>query len=49
VAKLQEDNATLRQKLTATEESLKKAAGGEISGEMTSLRGQVDSLEKKLA
>jgi len=49
VAKLQEDNATLRQKLTATEESLKKAAGGELSGEMTSLRGQVDSLEKKLA
>ena len=49
MAKLQEDNATLRQKLTATEESLKKAAGGEISGEMTSLRGQVDSLEKKLA
>ena len=49
VTKLQEDNATLRQKLTATEESLKKAAGGELSGEMTSLRGQVDSLEKKLA
>ncbi|NDC81014.1 MAG: hypothetical protein EB090_07115, partial [Verrucomicrobia bacterium] len=49
VAKLQEENASLRQKLTATEESLKKAAGGELSGEMTSLRGQVDSLEKKLA
>lgn len=49
VAKLQEENTTLRQKLTATEESLKKAAGGELSGEMTSLRGQVDSLEKKLA
>ena len=49
VAKLQEENAGLRQKLTATEESLKKAAGGELSGEMTSLRGQVDSLEKKLA
>jgi len=49
LAKLQEENAGLRQKLTATEESLKKAAGGELSGEMTSLRGQVDSLEKKLA
>ena len=49
VAKLQDENASLRQKLTATEESLKKAAGGELSGEMTSLRGQVDSLEKKLA
>jgi len=49
VAKLQEENASLRQKLTATEESLKKAAGGELSGEMTSLRGQVNSLEKKLA
>ena len=49
VAKLQEENTSLRQKLTATEESLKKAAGGELSGEMTSLRGQVDSLEKKLA
>jgi tetratricopeptide (TPR) repeat protein len=49
VAKLQEENAGLRQKLTATEESLKKAAGGDLSGEMSSLRGQVDSLEKKLA
>jgi len=49
VAKLQDENTSLRQKLTATEESLKKAAGGELSGEMTSLRGQVDSLEKKLA
>ena len=49
VAKLQEENANLRQKLTATEESLKKAAGGELAGEMASLRGQVDSLEKKLA
>ncbi|NDE84698.1 MAG: tetratricopeptide repeat protein [Verrucomicrobia bacterium] len=49
MAKLQDENTSLRQKLTATEESLKKAAGGELSGEMTSLRGQVDSLEKKLA
>jgi len=49
VAKLQEENAGLRQKLSATEESLKKAAGGDLSGEMSSLRGQVDSLEKKLA
>ena len=49
VAKLQEENANLQKKLAATEESLKKAAGGELSSEMTSLRGQVDSLERKLA
>jgi Flp pilus assembly protein TadD len=49
VAKLQEENNTLRGKLTAAEESLKKAAGGELAGEMNSLRGQVDQLEKKLA
>ena len=49
VAKLQEENTTLRNKLTAAEDSLKKAAGGELAGEMTSLRGQVDTLEKKLA
>jgi Flp pilus assembly protein TadD len=35
--------------LASAEESLKKAAGGELGGELTSLRGQVDSLEKKLA
>ena len=49
LAKLQEENSALRGKLTAAEESLKKAAGGELAGEMTSLRGQVDQLEKKLA
>jgi len=49
VAALQQENSALRAKLTSTEESLKKAAGGELSGEMTSLRAQVDSLEKKLA
>jgi predicted nucleic acid-binding Zn-ribbon protein len=49
LAKLQDENTSLRGKLTAAEESLKKAAGGEIAGEMTSLRGQVDQLEKKLA
>ena len=49
LAKLQEENNTLRGKLTAAEESLKKAAGGELAGEMNSLRGQVDQLEKKLA
>jgi len=49
VAKLQEENASLRGKLSTAEESLKKVAGGEIAGEMTSLRGQVDQLEKKLA
>jgi tetratricopeptide (TPR) repeat protein len=49
IAKLQEENNTLRGKLTAAEESLKKAAGGELAGEMNSLRGQVDQLEKKLA
>ena len=49
VAKLQEENSALRGKLTAAEESLKKAAGGEIAGEMSSLRGQVEQLEKKLA
>ncbi len=49
VAALQQENANLRSKLTSTEESLKKAAGGELGGELTSLRGQVDSLEKKLA
>jgi tetratricopeptide (TPR) repeat protein len=49
VAKLQEENTTLRNKLTVAEDSLKKAAGGELAGEMTSLRGQVDTLEKKLA
>jgi len=49
VAKLQEENTTLRNKLTAAEDSLKKAAGGELAGEMTSLRNQVDIMEKKLA
>jgi len=49
VATLQQENAALRTKLASTEESLKKAAGGELGGEMASLRGQVDSLEKKLA
>ncbi len=49
VAKLQDENASLRGKLSSAEESLKKAAGGEIAGEMISLRGQVDQLEKKLA
>ena len=49
VSKLQEENASLRGKLSTAEESLKKVAGGEIAGEMTSLRGQVDQLEKKLA
>ena len=49
VAKLQEENASLRGKLSTAEESLKKVAGGEVAGEMTSLRGQVDQLEKKLA
>jgi len=49
IAKLQEENTTLRNKLTAAEDSLKKAAGGELAGEMTSLRNQVDIMEKKLA
>jgi tetratricopeptide (TPR) repeat protein len=49
VAKLQLENTSLRGKLSTAEESLKKAAGGEIAAEMTSLRGQVDQLEKKLA
>jgi tetratricopeptide (TPR) repeat protein len=49
VAKLQDENTALRTKLTSAEDSLKKAAGGEIAGEMSSLRGQVDALEKKLA
>ncbi len=49
VAKLQDENTALRTKLTTAEETLKKAAGGEIAGEMSSLRGQVDALEKKLA
>ena len=49
VAALQQENAALRTKLASTEESLKKAAGGELGGELASLRGQVDSLEKKLA
>ena len=49
VAALQQENSSLRTKLAATEESLKKAAGGDVAGEMASLRGQVDSLEKKLA
>lgn len=49
VAALQQENSTLRAKLASTEESLKKAAGGELGGELTSLRGQVDALEKKLA
>lgn len=49
VAALQQENTALRTKLASTEESLKKAAGGDMAGEMTSLRGQVDSLEKKLA
>jgi tetratricopeptide (TPR) repeat protein len=47
--KLQDENSALRTKLTSAEDSLKKAAGGEIAGEMSSLRGQVDALEKKLA
>ena len=49
VAALQQENSSLRAKLASTEESLKKAAGGDMAGEMASLRGQVDSLEKKLA
>ena len=49
VAALQQENSSLRAKLASTEESLKKAAGGDVAGEMASLRGQVDSLEKKLA
>ena len=49
VAALQQENSALRAKLSSTEESLKKAAGGDMAGEMASLRGQVDSLEKKLA
>jgi len=49
VAALQQENSSLRARLTSTEESLKKAAGGDVAGEMASLRGQVDSLEKKLA
>ncbi|MEY2851676.1 MAG: repeat containing protein [Verrucomicrobiota bacterium] len=49
VAALQQENTALRTKLASTEESLKKAAGGDMAGEMSSLRGQVDSLEKKLA
>jgi len=49
VAALQQENSALRAKLSSTEESLKKAAGGDVAGEMASLRGQVDSLEKKLA
>ena len=49
VTKLQDENTALRTKLTSAEDSLKKAAGGEIAGEMSSLRGQVDALEKKLA
>jgi tetratricopeptide (TPR) repeat protein len=49
VAALQQENSTLRAKLATTEESLKKAAGGELGGELASLRTQVDSLEKKLA
>ncbi|MEY5063061.1 MAG: repeat containing protein, partial [Verrucomicrobiota bacterium] len=48
VAALQQENSTLRAKLATTEESLKKAAGGELGGELASLRTQVDSLEKKL-
>ena len=49
ITKLQDENTALRTKLTSAEDSLKKAAGGEIAGEMSSLRGQVDALEKKLA
>jgi len=49
VAALQQENADLRTKLTTAEDNLKKAAGGELGGELVSLRGQVDSLEKKLA
>ena len=49
VAALQQENSDLRAKLASAEENLKKAAGGELGGEMASLRGQVDSLEKKLA
>ena len=48
VATLQQENANLRAKLTTAEDNLKKAAGGELGGELVSLRGQVDSLEKKL-
>ena len=49
VAALQQENSALRAKLTSAEENLKKAAGGELGGELASLRGQVESLEKKLA
>jgi tetratricopeptide (TPR) repeat protein len=49
MTKLQDENSALRTKLTSAEDSLKKAAGGEIAGELSSLRGQVDALEKKLA
>ena len=49
LTKLQDENSALRTKLTSAEDSLKRAAGGEIAGEMSSLRGQVDALEKKLA
>ena len=49
LTKLQDENSALRTKLTSAEDSLKKAAGGELAGEMSSLRGQVDALEKKLA
>ena len=49
VAALQQENSALRAKLASTEDSLKKAAGGELGGELASLRGQVDALEKKLA
>jgi tetratricopeptide (TPR) repeat protein len=49
MTKLQDENSALRTKLTSAEDSLKKAAGGELAGEMSSLRGQVDALEKKLA
>jgi tetratricopeptide (TPR) repeat protein len=49
VAALQQENAALRTKLTSAEDNLKKAAGGDLGGELISLRGQVDALEKKLA
>jgi len=49
VAALQQENADLRTKLTSAEDNLKRAAGGELGGEVLALRSQVDALEKKLA
>jgi len=49
VAALQQENSSLRAKLSSTEESLKKAVSGDMGAELTSLRGQVETLEKKLA